>query len=204
MGNCHLPSLVVFPSLCLMRRIWQVAAIFGMAGPLAGAAEGGKGFSWSPPKVERSVFNRDLGMLDAERDEYATNLAVVAGNTVAEAKATPASLADARKMLALALQLSPRNKKAVVLNFQLAKGVLPERAEGNYSPEVFARLILSRGQLLEKQGGVENEALARYFIQLAAELDPKNEDAVYASEVQRLDLGAVDWLLITDSRDEKP
>jgi len=203
-GNCHLPRIGLLPSLGQMRRNWQAVVIFCMAAPLLGAAEGGKGFAWSPPKVDRSIFNRDLGMLDAERDEYATNLATVAANAIAAAKASPASLADARRMLALALQLSPRNKKAVVLNFQLSKGVLPEKTEGNYSPQVFARLILSRGQLLEKQGGAENETLARYFIQLAAEMDPKNEDAVYASEVQRLDLGSVDWSAITDVVEEKP
>lgn len=168
-----------------------------MAAPGWGAAES-KGFAWVAPKVEQSLFKGDLGMLDAEREEYATNLANLAGNEIAAAKASPASLADARKLLALALQLSPRNKRAVVLNFQLAKGVLPEKVETNYSPQTFARLILTRGQLLEKQGGAENQMLGHYFIQLAAELDPKNEDAVYASEVQRLDHGAMDWAAITD------
>ncbi|MES2439208.1 MAG: hypothetical protein V4584_09070 [Verrucomicrobiota bacterium] len=142
-------------------------------------------------------------MLDSERDEYATNLATVASNHIATAKASPASLADGRKMLALALQLSPRNKRAVVVNFQLSKGILPEIVESNYSPPVFARLILTRGQLLAKQGGSENQKLARYFIQLAAELDPKNEDAVYASEVQRLDHGAVNWAAVTDAEGKK-
>jgi hypothetical protein len=55
-----------------------------------------------------------------------------------------------------------------------------------------------------KQGGEENQRLARFFIQLAAELDPKNEDAVYASEVQRLDHGAVDWASITDPATKNP
>jgi hypothetical protein len=50
-----------------------------------------------------------------------------------------------------------------------------------------------------KQDGAENQKLARYFIQLASDLDPKNEDAVYASELQRLDKGPVDWNAITDA-----
>ena len=186
-----------------MMRFWQAAALFCVITQVLKAEDGGKGFAWTSPKVVQSIFNQDLGMLDSERDEYATNLATIAANEVAKAKASPASLADARRMLALALQLSPRNKRAVVVNFQLTKGVLPELVEGNYSPQVFARLILTRGQLLEKQGGAENQKLARYFIQLAAELDPKNEDAVYASEVQRLDHGAVDWSVITDAEGKK-
>lgn len=186
-----------------MLRILQAVALFCVVTHALRAAEGGKAFAWSAPKVVQSIFNQDLGMLDTERDEYATNLAGIAANTVAKAKASPASLEEARRLLALALQLSPRNKRAVVLNFQLAKGVLPEVAEGNYTPQVFARLILTRGQLLEKQGGEENKKLARYFVQLAAELDPKNEDAVYASEVQRLDHGTVDWDALADAGEKK-
>lgn len=168
------------------------------------AQEPAKGFAWNPPKVMKSVFTADLGMLDSEREDYATNLATVASNHIVAAKASPASLEDGRRMLALALQLSPRNRRAVVLNFQLSKGVLPETTESNYSPQVFARLILTRGQLLAKQGGEENERLARYFIQIAAEMDPKNEEAVYASEMQRLDRGGLDWKGLTDPQDQKP
>ncbi len=200
-GNCHLPRLVLLPSLFLMRRLLQAAAACCVMGSALGATAG---FTWSAPQVERSIFKRDLGMLDTEREEYATNLANLAGNTVTTSKASTAALADARRMLGLALQLSPRNKRALVLSFQLSKGVLPEIAESEYSASVFARLLLTRGHLLEKQGGADNALLARYFVQLAAELDPKNEDAVYASEVQRLDLGTVDWSLITDSAVTKP
>lgn len=187
-----------------MMRFWQVAAIFCVMASFLGAEETRRAFAWSAPKVVGSVFTEDLGMLDSEREEYATNLAVQVSNQVAAAKASPASLADARRMLALALQLSPRNKRAVVVNFQLAKGILPDAVESGYSPPVWARLMLTRGQLLIKQGGDENQRLARFFIQLAAETDPKNEDAVYASEVQRLDHGAVDWASITDPAGKKP
>ncbi len=183
-----------------MMRVWQALALGVTMGCAIGAPETGKGFSWDAPQVQRSIFKRDLGMLDTEREEYATNLANLAANAVAAAKASPASLADARRMLGLALQLSPRNKRAVVVNFQLGKGILPEKAETQYSAQVFARLLLTRGQLLEKQGGEDNLMLARYFIRLAAELDPKNEDAVYASEVHRMDLGEVDWSAITDPK----
>jgi hypothetical protein len=51
--------------------------------------------------------------------------------------------------------------------------------------------------LLQQQEG-ENRNLARYLIQLAAEIDPRNEDAVYASELIRLDTGMVDWTPLTD------
>ncbi len=186
-----------------MMRLWQVAAVFLITVSFLSGEEAVKGFNWNAPKVATSVFSQDLGMLDSERQEYATNLATLAANRVASTKASAAALAEVRRILALALQLSPRNKRAVVVNFQLAKSLLPEVTDSAYSPQVFARLILTRGQLLAKQGGEENQKLARYFIQLAAELDPKNEDAVYASEVQRLDHGALDWTPITDPEGEK-
>ena len=75
---------------------------------------------------------------------------------------------------------------------------LEERQRG----QAFARLLFTRGQLLEKQGGDENGRLARLFIQLAATIDPRNEDAVYASEVHRLDHGPVDWAAVTDCAKE--
>jgi hypothetical protein len=192
-----LPSCGVLPSLAAVKVLWQASTILFIGTALLHAEAPPKSFNWDPPKVARSAFTPDLGMLGSEREEYATNLASIAINQVVIAKASPESLAEARRMLALALHLSPRNKRAVVVNFQLGKGIIPELSEGNYSPQVFARLILTRGQLLEKQGGDENKLLARYFIQLSANLDPKNEDAVYASELQRLDHGDLDWTPVT-------
>lgn len=187
-----------------MKRIWQAATVLSLGMACAMDAEPAKAFTWEAPKVGQSMFTHDLGMLDAERDEYATNLAQLAANRVAKEKASAASLAEARRMLALALHLSPRNKRALVTNFQLSKGMLPEPAEGGYSSQAFARLLFSRGQLLEKQGGQENEKLARMFIQLAATMDPRNEDAVYASEVHRLDHGDIDWSVVADPEKKSP
>jgi hypothetical protein len=155
-------------------------------------------FTWEPLQIKVSAFTRDLVMLDAERDEYATNLATYAASTIATDGASMASLKQGRRILALALHLSPRNKQAVVTQFQLSKGIVPEKTEGNYSPQVLARLLLTRGQLLLQQEEGENRTLARYLIQLAAEIDPRNEDAVYASEMIRLDGGPPDWTPLTD------
>lgn len=186
-----------------MERSWQAVGIFCTSVLTLSAEDAPKPFVFDPPKVRVSQFSTDLGLLDSEREEYATTLASLASNQIAAANASPASLAESRKLLGLALQLSPRNRKALVVSFQLTKGMLPDVSEGVYSPQGFARLILTRGQLLDKQGGEENKKLARYFVQLAAEIDPKNEDAVYLSEVQRLDRGSMDWTSITDPAEEK-
>lgn len=181
-----------------------MAAVVGAVVPVCRAEEAPKPFNWPPPKTAPAGFSQELGLLDAEREEYATNLANHAANTVNAAKASPASLEEARRALGLALQLSPRNRRALVVSFQLSRGVLPEAVAGDYSPRVFARLILTRGRLLQKQGGTENLQVARFFTQLAAEIDPRNEDAVYASEVQRLDQGKLDWTPVTDADATKP
>lgn len=187
-----------------MKGVWQAVTMMALGVACAHAAEKSSEFGMTPPKVAKSMFSPDLGMLDSEREEYATNLASYAANQAAAAKASPKSLENARRFLGLALHLSPRNKKAIVVGFQLSKGIVPEAAEGNYTPQAFSRLLLTRGQLLEKQGGEENKRLARLFIALAAELDPRNEDAVYASEVHRLDQGDVDWSDITDPSGKQP
>jgi hypothetical protein len=187
-----------------MKGIRQAAAIISLGMASASVADEPKAFKWDAPRIAQSMFTPDLGMLDSERDEYAANLAQLAANRVAAEKASPASLAEARRMLALSLHLSPRNKKALVTCFQLGKGMLPDVAEGGYSQQAFARLLYSRGQLLEKQGGAENGKLARMFIQLAATMDPHNEDAVYASELNRLDHGEMDWSAVTDPKTINP
>jgi len=183
-----------------MKRIWQAMLISWVTLWVARAEEAIKISGWVPLKIQVSVFSSDLGMLDAERQEYANNLANCAATGIIQAKASPNSLEEARRLLTLALNLSPRNKRAIIVNFQLGKGLLPEVTKGDYSPQVLARLLLTRGQLLTKQESPENLLLARMFFQLAAELDTKNEDAVYASEVDRLDHGNVDWTVLTRPR----
>jgi len=61
-------------------------------------------------------------------------------------------------------------------------------------------LLLARGQLLEKNEQEINQTLARYFIALSAVIDPRNEDAVYESELRRIDHGNLAWKLFTDEK----
>lgn len=186
-----------------MIRRWQVV-VFLLGLSVCGAAEEKAKFEWKAPVVGAGIFSDALGMLDREREEYAGNLAGYAANRVAAAKASAASLAEARRLVALALHLAPRDRKALVLSFQLSRGVLPEAVPGDYRPDVLAGLLFTRGQMLKQQGGAENLLLARVFTELSAEMDPTNDDAVYASELQRLDHGAVDWPAITDVKPAKP
>jgi hypothetical protein len=177
-------------------RLWQVVLLMLTLG--LGAEEPEKLFAWKSPETGVGLFSDDLGMLDREREEYATNLAVYATNGVAKAKASAASLDRARRLIALSLHLAPRNKRALVANYQLSRGVVPKIVPSEYGSEVLAQLLFTRGQILRQQGGDDNVLLSRIFTELAAEMDPKNEDAVYASELQRLDNARVDWSQLTD------
>ncbi len=153
---------------------------------------------YKSPMINRRLFGDELSMVNNERDEYATNLTAFAVKTVQQQKGSQASLDKARNLLGLALHLSPRNRKSVVVSKQLAEGVMPESVAADYGSEVFAKLLLARGQLLEKQKGESNALLARYFIALSAAMDPRNEDAVYESEIQRIDHGELSWAVMTD------
>lgn len=188
-------------------RGWQamvLALSLGSGSLRADGEQTERAFDWTPPVTGRGLFTDKLGMLDREREDYAGNLAAEATHRVMRGKASAASLAEARRLLGLALQLSPRNRKALVLNFQLSRGVLPETKPDGYDPEVLARLLFTRAELLRQQGGEENVLLARAFVEISAELDPKNEDAVYASELQRLDQGGLDWSAFTDAGRVEP
>lgn len=201
-GTCHLQWPGGPGNLAAVIRHWQ-AIVLSLCWPPLVAQEAAK-FEWTPPKTGAGLFSEQLGMLEREREEYADSLSAYASNRVAAASASAASLTEARRLLALALHLAPRNRKALVLGFQLSRGVLPVATPGDYRPDVLAGLLFTRAQLLKQQGGAENQLLARVFTELSAEMDPKNDDAVYASELQRLDQGPVDWSSLTDAKPAAP
>lgn len=184
-----------------MTRVWQGCIFFFASIVVCTADEA----HYVEPVIQKVVLDEDFGMLDRERDEYATNLSIYIGNYLA-AKEKPVQLDYdlTRKVISLALHLSARNKRTMVLNYQLRKGLPPQKLETEYDSSVLARLLLTRAELLFKQKGEENRYIARCFVELAATLDPRNEDAVYAYEIQRIDYGALNWKPLTDAvRDEK-
>ncbi len=177
----------------------SVATIWGQS------EKSSSSFEYQPPLVQKVIFD-DSVMLAQERRNYATNLATYAANLVSSKRASEESLASARRILALAFHLERRNKQAMVVNFQLREGVMPEVKKGDYNPLTFARLLMTRARLLLKDNNDnENEILlARCFIELAAHIDPRNEDAVFEYENQRIDSGELDWRILTDAGKDNP
>tara|TARA_B100000927_G_scaffold106859_1_gene86443 strand:- start:4 stop:648 length:645 start_codon:yes stop_codon:yes gene_type:complete len=158
---------------------------------------------YEAPVVDRPFFGDDV-MLAAERKSYATNLATYVANMVSSKGAAKDVLVSARQILALALHLERRNKQAMVVNFQLRQGVMPKVKVGDYNPRTFSRLLMARAKLLLKgeEGSKKERLLGRYFIDVAAHIDPRNEDAVFECENQRIDHGNLDWGLLTASSSE--
>ena len=183
-----------------MTRILQAVALVICFCSASLADDGEGGFSYEPPVVKQQLFGKDVNMLARERDEYATNLSTYVANQVIEEKASAESLSAARRILALAMHLSPRNRQALIVNGQLRKGVIPQIKKGDYSASVLSRLLLSRSRILSQAKQPADQLLARCFVELAATIDPRNEDAVFAYEIQRLDFGDVDWDSITDAK----
>lgn len=161
-------------------------------------------FDYKPPVVQKVLFDDSITMLDQERHEYSTNLATYAANQLISKKASPQSVDSARRILALALHLERRNKQAMVVNFQLKQGVMPEIKKGDYNPRTFSRLLLTRAKLFLRNDNEREKLLAYCFVELAAMIDPRNEDAVFTYENQRLDVGDIDWRLLTDAVKDKP
>ena len=153
--------------------------------------------------IEKALFGDDV-MLAAERKSYATNLATYAANLVSAKGAAKEALMSARRIIALSLNLERRNKQAMIVNFQLRQGVMPKVKVGDYNPRTFSRLLMARAKLLLKggEGTKKEKLLARYFIDVAAHIDPRNEDAVFECETQRIDFGDLDWGLLTVSSSE--
>ncbi len=180
-----------------MKVILQAIVMTGIASLLLhGQQEDGPKsvkLQWVPLNIAKSHFPRSIGMMDAEREDYANNLAGVAVMQLLSARADAQSRETARQMIALALHLSPRNRRAVILNAQLGRGVVPDPPQNDYQPKTLARLLMNRARLLEKQGGEGNIDLAGYLFSLACDLDPKSEDAIYYGELHRINHGEADW-----------
>ena len=200
-----MPDVRLDTKLSEMNRILQgllFCIFFSFLSPLllAQKNEGGIAGKYKEPTINRRLFSEGLNMLDSERDEYATNITAYAVMCIRDKKRNQATFDLARKLIGLALHLSPRNKKSLIVNRQLAKGIIPNPVVSDYTPDVFSKILLARGQLLEKQKGPTNALVARYFIELASLIDPRNEDAIYESEIRRIDHGDLSWKKITDAK----
>jgi len=147
--------------------------------------------------IQEAFFKTGLSMLAKEQDEYAEHLTNFALNQIVLNNGNQESLSNARKYIALALHLSPRNKGAVIANFQLSKGLLPRKINQGFSAKALSSLLTARAKMQSESKEVKDQQLSGYFSDLAAGLNPENEDAVYAAQMYKMDNGVVNWALLT-------
>lgn len=153
--------------------------------------------TYRSPNVVKSQFSEELGMLNREREEYARNIAIYAGNRVSTEERKGHSLKIARRLIGFSLHLSPRNSTAVTLDLRLKEGVVPAAVQSEYSDAAFAGLMIERGKSLFQQGGTENAMLGCCLVELAALMDPENQEVLKVSELQRIQNGAISWKIFT-------
>jgi hypothetical protein len=166
----------------------------------------GNGFAqaYKPPKFDKSAFDLNkLGLMEVERQKFATNLA---GYVVNEVKVQEnAHKAEwAQKLIGLALHIDKRNRAALVANHQFNRGVEPKKVQVDYKPDALSKLLIAQSKSLAKLGDEDNVYLSGLLLAAAVEMDPKNEDAVFALELYKLDIGEIDWEPITDGKPRKP
>jgi len=164
------------------------------ASAMAGPA---KGSGYNLPEIKYSLFNfKDLGLMTIEREKIAEQLASYVVNELGPrviAGSDTKSIRLAEKILGLAFHLDPKNKTAVVADFQFKRGISPEKVEADYKPETLSALLYKRSELLFQQEGSSDKTLARYLLYIAVEMNPHNVDAVYDYEIMRRDGRAPDW-----------
>lgn len=174
----------------------QTTTLENSAGEIQSANDesSSKGFEYEPLRIRRSIFDSDnFGMADSERTDFAQQLAALAIDHLHEAGTAAEHLEIARRFLALALQFNPREKSAVVANFRLEKGALPNRIDTKYSKEVFAGLARQVAIRIKQTPHSENILAAGALLNVAVELYPESEDNVFYRELHEIDHGAFDW-----------
>jgi len=94
------------------------------------------------------------------------------------------AMSEGRLMLTLSLHLAPFNAAAVHCSDCWVEGKTPSLPAPGEDTHAFSSFLLTAAQRQSGGPGTARETLSRVLTRLAADLDPKNEDAVYASEVQ--------------------
>jgi hypothetical protein len=162
--------------------------VLSLAGARAQSAVG-----YVAPKVDEPLFEKaDIALLEVDRSKLSSNLAAFVANTI-KPKSNARQIQKARRMLGLALHLDPRNRTAVVTNFQFTRGLEPKEARADYGPATLAEILQAHARSLLLKGGDLNQLLAGYLLDCAVEIDASNETAVYELEMYKKDVAPVDW-----------
>ncbi|MEZ0299228.1 MAG: hypothetical protein ACAI35_22465 [Candidatus Methylacidiphilales bacterium] len=136
--------------------------------------------SYNPPDTTKILFNAEsLPLSPDDRSSLATATADYVrgmnGNSGKNAE-------TAARFLGIALRLDPRNRNAIITNGQLRRGAATTLNDPKFSPQAFAKQLIFAIKSLKNAGDENSGKLAVYLIDMAAMVDPSNEDAVFFAE----------------------
>jgi hypothetical protein len=138
-------------------------------------------------EIESPRFTQDqVGVLHLELEKVANFLSIYVYQTYAKeiAEGRAESRLRARRWLSLALHVDPHNVAAQRINEMLAAGVAePLESDLPQMPKLFVGEVLRLIKLLQVRSEANAGRLAGFLALVAADLDPQNEDAVYAAEI---------------------
>jgi hypothetical protein len=170
-----------------------VLAAVSILGVLALSVGANAQSGYVEPVVTKALFaGEGIELLEVDRDKLASSIAAFVVNGI-KPDDNARKLANAQRFIGLALHLNPRNRTAVVANYQFKRGVAPKKIDPDYSPATLAEVLQARAGTLVRRGGDLNLMLAGYMLAAAVEIDPSNETAVYELEMYRKDIAEVDW-----------
>lgn len=142
------------------------------------------------PRVPEALFTpAHTALLEPECERIATYLARFAARHCTEGvlKGDPRTIGRARLLLTVSLHVQPLNASAVHCSTRWLDGKSPALPPEEDNLRVFSAFLLTIANREGIKAGAGQDLLARVFRRLAADLDPENEAAVLASEVQDRD-----------------
>jgi len=142
------------------------------------------------PNVPVARFTHEkTALLEPECERIASFLARYAAEklTAGVLEGNAGAQTKGRLLLAVSLHLQPMNAAAVHCGLRWSDGQAPSLPPPADDLRIFSSFLLSAAKRQTGKPGPAPEALARILVRLAADLDPENEDAVYASEIHDRD-----------------
>jgi hypothetical protein len=143
------------------------------------------------PDLDKEFIDEsELSLDEAVRERLLASLTALARNFDEEAGVSSRTRAQA---IAVGLQLNERHRDLLGAHLQLKRGVTPDPVEFNGNTIVIAEQLW---QLTEELVGTDREAdadLAVHLMDIATQLDKKNENAVLEFELYRKDGHALSW-----------
>lgn len=150
---------------------------------------------FAPEKLQRTLFpNPDLSVTEEEKSQIADLMVEFVRYRLREDKGISKLNGMAlAKALGLALALDPKHKQSLILSFQLNRGTIPDLSKAPDSIQNQAAKVLIAVENLGNSKKPDDRKLSGFLLDTLAEIDPKNEDAVFKFVMLKQEGKAARW-----------